>query len=297
MAKAEHALRRVLDDHFTAQRRDKTAYALTWVLLLTLLGLMLVPLLFMALASFMPTREIFSRPFAWIPHSLYFGNYVTAIRGNHEDYIFLVALMNSVIVVGVITLLTVFLASLTGYSLAKLPFPGRNLVFVLILSSIMLPFETIMIPLYLVIRTLNIQNTYMGLIAPFMLTPLGVFLMRQTFIPFPEQILDTARIDGAKEIAIFSRVVMPNALPAMAVLGVLTIQQQWDNLIWPLLVVQDRMLETLPLYLVTFAEERYTDEGALIATAALASIPLLAMLFFLADHFLKGAHMMSGQKE
>ena len=204
--------------------------------------------------------------------------------------------MNSVIVVGAITALTVLLGSLTGYSLAKLPFKGQKLVLLLIIASIMLPFETIMIPLYLVVETLNMQNSYLGMIVPFMLTPLGVFLMRQTFVSFPEDMLDTARMDGATEIKIFWYVALPNALPAMAVLAVLTIQQQWDNLIWPLLIVQERTLETLPLYIVTFAEERYTDEGALIATSALASLPLLAMLFFLGDYFLKGANIMYGQK-
>lgn len=269
---------------------------LAWGLLLGLLGLIIVPIVFMLVASFMPVQEIFRRPFTWIPERLFVGNYINAIRGNHDDYLFVRALINSVLVCTAITISTVFLSALTGYSLAKLPFRGRTLILFLILATLMIPFEAVMIPLYLVIRELNLQDSYTGLIAPFLLTPFGVFLMRQTFISFPNELIDAARIDGASEYGIFLRVVLPNGLPAMAVLAVLTFQSQWDNLIWPLLVIQSDRLKTLPLYLVTFAEERYTDEGALIAVAALASLPMLLMLFTLSGQFLKGANLFSSSK-
>jgi multiple sugar transport system permease protein len=102
----------------------------------------------------------------------------------------------------------------------------------------MIPFETIMIPLYIVVTSIGLQDTYQGLIVPFLISAFGVFLMRQTLLAFPDELLDAARIDGASEFGIFWRIVLPNAVPAMAVLGVLTFQGQWDNLIWPLLVVQ-----------------------------------------------------------
>ncbi len=270
--------------------------ALLWVFLVGAVALVLVPVAFMFVASFMPPAEIFRSPFPWWPSRLYLENFLHALRGNDGRYLFVRTILNSTFVALSISFATVMLATLTGYSLAKLPFKGRTIVFLLILSTLMIPFETIMIPLYIVVTNIGLQDTYPGLIVPFLVSAFGVFLMRQTLLAFPDELLDAARIDGASEFGIFWRIVLPNAVPAMAVLGVLTFQSQWDNLIWPLLVVQSDSLKTIPLYIAAFTEEKHTNEGAMVAVAAIASLPMLILFVSLSRYFLRGANLFSATK-
>ncbi len=278
-------------------RSEAVVHALGWVVLVVALVLVLAPLAFMFIASFMPSREIMRMPFSWWPSSFYLDNFWQAIKGNDGKFIFPRAILNSVLVSSCVALTTVLFSALAGYGLTKLKFRGSNLVFLLILSTLMVPFETVMIPLYVVVTGMGLQNTYAGLIIPFLLSAFGVFLMRQSLLTFPDELLDASRIDGASELGIFFRIVLPNMLPVMAVLGVLTFEQQWGNLIWPLLVVQNPELRTMPLYVVTFMEEKSTNEGAMVAVAALSSLPMLVIFFSLSRFFLKGANVFSAGKE
>lgn len=268
-----------------------------WVVLVVALVLVLAPLAFMFIASFMPSKEIMRMPFSWWPSSFYLDNFWQAIKGNDGKFIFPRAILNSILVASAVAVTTVLFSALAGYGLTKLKFRGSHIVFLLILSTLMVPFETVMIPLYVVVTGMGLQNSYAGLIVPFLLSAFGVFLMRQAFVTFPDELLDASRIDGASELGIFFRVVLPNLLPVMAVLGVLTFEQQWGNLIWPLLVVQTPELRTMPLYVVTFMEEKSTNEGAMVAVAALASVPMLIIFFGLSKFFLKGANVFSAGKE
>lgn len=270
---------------------------ITWALLVGAVLLVLTPVAFMFIASFMPSRDILKMPFSWWPDKFFLDNFWQAIRGNDGKFLFPRAIFNSVFVAIIVSLTTILLSALTGYSLAKLRFRGSNIIFLFILSTLMIPFETIMIPLYVVITNLGLQDTYGGLIAPFLMTAFGVFLMRQTMVGFPDELLDAARIDGASELGIFWRIVLPNMLPAAAVLGIVTFQNQWDNLIWPLLVIQSAELKTMPLYIVSFMEEKSTNEGAMVAVAALASIPMLILFFSLSRYFLQGANVFAASKE
>jgi multiple sugar transport system permease protein len=256
----------------------------------------MVPVAFMFVASFMPPAEIFRSPFPWWPSQLYVENFLHALRGNDGRYLFVRTILNSTGVALSISLATVVLATLTGYSLAKLPFRGRTIVFLLILSTLMIPFETIMIPLYIVATGFGLQDSFAGLIVPFMVSAFGVFLMRQSLLNFPNELLDAARIDGAGEFGIFWRIVLPNVVPAMAVLGVLTFQSQWDNLIWPLLVVQSEEMKTIPLYIASFTEEKHSNEGAMVAVAAIASLPMLVLFVALSRYFLRGANLFAATK-
>ncbi|MBW7916472.1 MAG: carbohydrate ABC transporter permease [Trueperaceae bacterium] len=272
-------------------------HLLGWVVLVVAVLLVLTPLAFMFVASFMPARDIMRMPFPWWPDGLYLDNFWQAIRGNDGKFIFPRALLNSVIVAGCVAATTVFFSALAGYGLTKLRFRGSNLVFMLILSTLMIPFETVMIPLYVVVTGLGMQDSYPGLIVPFLLSAFGVFLMRQSLLTFPDELIDASRIDGASEVGIFFRIVVPNMVPIMAVLAVLTFEEQWRNLIWPLLVVQSQELKTMPLYVVTFMEEKSTNEGAMVAVAALASLPMLVIFFSLSSVFLRGANVFSAGKE
>jgi multiple sugar transport system permease protein len=270
--------------------------ALVWVFLIIAAMYILAPLVFMFTASVMPAGDIMKMPYRWIPKGFYWQNYWQGIRGNDGSFIYLRNIFNSLVVASIVTMTTVFLSALTGYGLAKYHFRGRYAVFMMILATMMIPFEVIMIPLYLIITKLGIQNSYAGLITPFLVTAFGIFLMRQYYVTFPDEILDAARIDGASELKIFGKIILPNSVPALATLAVLTFKSQWDNLLWPLLVAQSEEMKTIPLYIVRFTAEKHTDEGAMMAVAALASIPILILFFRLSRYFISGVVVYSARK-
>jgi len=267
-----------------------------WVFLIIAALFILAPFIFMFTASAMPANDIMKMPYRWIPKGFYWQNFWQGIRGNDGSFIYLRNILNSLIVASTVTGTTVILSALTGFGLAKYRFKGRYFVFMMILATMMIPFEVIMIPLYLIVTKLGFQNSYPGLITPFLVSAFGIFLMRQYYVTFPDEILDAARIDGASELMIFSKIILPNSVPAIATLAVLTFKSQWDNLLWPLLVAQSEEMKTIPLYIVRFTAEKHTDEGAMMAVAAIASIPILILFFKLSKYFLGGATVFSVKK-
>ncbi|MGD9906921.1 MAG: carbohydrate ABC transporter permease, partial [Mesotoga sp.] len=203
----------------TIRKQSVVVDVLIWAFLIVTAIVILAPIVFMFTASLMPSKDILKMPYSWIPKDLYLDNYWQAIRGNDGSFIYPRNILNSFIVAGAVSLSTVFLSALTGYGLAKFPFKGRNLVFLLIMATMMIPFEAIMIPLYLVATSLKIQDSYVGLILPFMVNAFGIFLMRQYLITFPDEIIDAARIDGSGEFSIFWKIILPNSAPAVATLA------------------------------------------------------------------------------
>ncbi|MBR1919847.1 MAG: carbohydrate ABC transporter permease [Spirochaetales bacterium] len=277
---------------------------ITNIILVLLVIFTVFPIIFMLVASFMDAKQILAMPFNWIPSSKYFTsstrtfftNFIKAVRGNNNNNIFFTAMINSLIVAITCSVTTVFFSALCGYGLAKFHFKGRNLVFMSIMSTMMIPFEAIMIPLYMVTRSVGLMNTLPGLIVPFAISAFGVFQMRQYLLTFPSEYLDAARVDGLGEFSIFARIVFPNSTPVIATLGILSFRNQWDNLLWPMLCAQAERLKTLPLYISSFAEEKQTDEGALMACALLASIPMFILFFTLSKYFLGGAAVYESRK-
>ncbi|AEE17934.1 carbohydrate ABC transporter permease [Treponema brennaborense] len=283
--------------HSAGSTSAKIGNSLIWIFLCAFCAVIVLPLVFMVTASFMKAINIMKMPYSWIPKEFYFQNYVRAIAGNDNSFMYVRNIANSLFVAGTITATTILFASLIGFGLAKYKFRGRNVVFLAIMATMMIPFETIMVPLYMVVLNLNIQNTYAGLIIPFMVNAFAVFQMRQYLMTFPEDVLDAARIDGTSEPGIFFRIVFPNCAPAIATLAVLTFRQQWDNLLWPLLVAQSEKMKTIPAYIVKFAAEKYSDEGAMMAVAVIASIPIFILFFGLSKYFVGGSSMYAAGKE
>ena len=282
----------------------KAGEIITYIVLILLVLFTIFPILFMMTATFMDAKQILAMPFKWIPSKEYFTsssrtfmtNFVKAIRGNNNNNIFFTAMINSLLVAITCAVTTVFFSALCGYGLAKFRFKGRNVVFMAIMSTMMIPFEAIMIPLYMVTRSVGLMNTLPGLIVPFAISAFGVFQMRQYLLTFPSEFLDASRVDGLREFGIFLRIVLPNSTPVIATLGILSFRNQWDNLLWPMLCAQAERLKTLPLYIAGFAEEKQTDEGALMACAFLASIPMFILFFTLSKYFLGGAAVFESRK-
>jgi len=206
-------------------------------------------------------------------------------------------LTNSVIVTGVVVLLNIVFSTLAGYSLAKYDFPGRNLIFGFILSTIMVPFAVILIPLYLIVRTFGWVNTYQGLIMPFALSAFGIFLMRQYMLALPNEYLDAARIDGASEITIFWRIVMPLARPAVITLAIVTFVGNWDEFLWPLIVATEDRYRTLPVGLAAFLQDYQNEWHLLMAGAVVAATPVVLLFLLMQGRFLESMAGLSGLRE
>lgn len=272
------------------------AKVLVWALLVFMFVFTITPLIFMLTASFMTSRQIVRMPFNWVPESFYLDNFLQALRGNDNSWIFPRNILNSLFVATTVAITTVLIASITGYGIAKFKFKGRNFVFMMIMATMMIPFEAIMIPLYMVATTFKMQNTYFGLIIPFLVSAFGVFQMRQYLTTFPSEFLDASRVDGLGEFGIFWRIVFPNCTPVIATLGILSFRGQWDNLLWPLLVTQSEKMKTIPLYISKFAEEKMTDEGAMMAAAFIASIPMFIMFGLLSKYFIGGSAVYESRK-
>mgnify|MGYP000996761999 FL=1 len=276
--------------------RAKIADILILLFLIGMCALVLIPLVFMFTASTMPAIDIMKLPYPWFSDHIHWQNFWNGLRGPEGDFILLRNTLNSLIVAVAVTASTVLLSSMTGYGLAKFEFKGRNAVFMTIMATMMIPFEAIMIPLYMVVMGMGLQDSYAGLIVPFLTSAFGIFLMRQFLLTFPDEVLDAARIDGASEPRIFASIVLPNAGPAIATLAVLTFRSQWDSLLWPLLAVQSEEMKTIPLYITKFMAETHSDEGIMMAIAAMASLPMFILFFTMSKYFISREGLYSTTK-
>lgn len=256
-------------------------------LLLGLAGVvMLMPFVWMVSASLMTPLEIAARPPVWLPREPQWHNYGRVL----EVIPFLRAYLNSLIVTVSTVLLILLTSSLAGFAFAKYQFRGRSLLFLLTLSTLMVPPFMTIIPLFWLVKQLGWLNSYLGLIVPGAVSAYGVFLMRQFMLDLPDELLDAARIDGASELGIWWRIVLPLSGPAMATLGALSFIATWNAFLWPLLVVQDPRLFTIPLALNSlrlYAVEA-RNINLLMAGTTLAVIPVLAVFVFAQRYFVRG---------
>jgi ABC-type glycerol-3-phosphate transport system permease component len=243
-------------------------------------------------SSFKTAENVFRIPIQWFPDPMNWRSYLAAWRAHDFTRYFL----NSFLVAGLITLGNLFLASLAGYSLARFRYFGQGILFILILSTVMLPLEVTMVPLFLIIKRLDWANTYQGLIVPFLVEGFGVFLMRQYMLGIPRDLIEAARIDGASEFRIYWQIVLPLCKPALAALGVFTFREAWDMYIWPLIIVTKDALRTVPLGISLFMNDYDTSWNLLMAIAALGTFPMILLFFFLQRAFVQGITL-SGLKE
>lgn len=260
-------------------------YVLLYALLIALSVLMLVPFVFALLGSLKPEPEVFAVPIRWLPSAPQWQNYILPFEKNVGRYF-----VNSLIVSGVQTFSPLLLCSMAGYSLAKFNYPGRNLAFMFILSTIMLPTQVTLVPTFLIIKELGWVNTYAGLIVPGLATTFGTFLMRQFFLSIPSEYVDAARIDGASEPRIYWNIMLPMCRPALSALAIFSFTGSWNSFLWPLVVVNQDEMRTIPLGIVFYiGEQRAPEYGQLLAVAVLATLPVLALFLVMQREFIRGA--------
>jgi multiple sugar transport system permease protein len=266
------------------------------VLLYLVLGIgalaMILPLVWMISTAAKPVEETNLPEFYLLPSSFNMAqNFAAAFQRIPLATFF----KNSVIVGVLATLGEVIMASLAGFSFARYRYPGRDLLFMLVLSTLMIPFFVVVIPLYLVVHSFGWLDTYQALIFPFMVSPFGIFLMRQFISTLPSELIDAGRIDGANELVIFARIVMPLCMPAVATLTIFTFLQHWDSFTWPLLVIHRKEMYTVPLGLTFFQSEYLAFWNEQMAASLVALAPTFTMFLLFQRFFVRGV-VMSGLK-
>jgi multiple sugar transport system permease protein len=261
-----------------------------WVYLIVSAALLLTvtPFIWMLLGSVKSDAELRQSPPTWWPENASFDNYQELFdRLDFPQYFF-----NSTLVAVVVTLGNLLFCSMVGYALAKIDFPGRRLLFLLVMCTLMVPGMVTFVPLFVLVSNIGLVNTYPGLILPYLATPLGVFLMRQFISGIPDELLDAAKVDGAGHFRTFRSVVMPLCGPALAALGILTFLASWNNFLWPLVVAQTEDKYTLPVALALYSVgENDTRYGLLMAGAVIVVLPVILLFLALQRHFVQGIAM------
>lgn len=272
-------------------RTSRLTALILLVILITFSLVMLFPIVWIFLTSVKPESLILSKPAQLLPEIYTLEQYELLLQAIP----FFSFLKNSFIFAGGVTIFSLFFDSLTGYAFAKLRFPGSNILFYVVLATLMIPFQIVMIPLYLMMHKLHGLDTYWGLIIPRLTNAFGIYLMRQFFISVPDDLLDAGRIEGLNEFSIYFRIAVPVTTTALTTLGVFHFMYNWNDFLWPLIITTSQHMRTLPVGLALFTGEHVMEHGPIMAGAVLSIIPILLFYLFAQKTFIKGVAL-SGMK-
>ncbi|MCL4517441.1 MAG: carbohydrate ABC transporter permease [Firmicutes bacterium] len=242
------------------------------------------PFFYAISTSLKASYDIFKIPMEWIPREIHWENYVVPFQTRPLGRNFL----NSVLVSTAVTVLNVITCTMAGYSFAKFRYYGRDMMFLGVLATLMVPIQVILVPLFVLVKALGWLNSYAGLIIPAGTSAFGVFLMRQYFQTVPLEIMEAARIDGCGELRIFAQVVMPLVRPALSALVIFIFMNNWNSFLWPLLVVSRDEMMTLPLGIAAFESTYSTNFGQLMAVSLISTLPVLIAFLLLQRQFIQG---------
>jgi multiple sugar transport system permease protein len=252
--------------------------------LVALAALTLFPLAWMFAVSFMAPGEASTYPPPLAPRHATLDNYRELFaHAGMTRY-----LLNSVLLSVSVTLLAVVFNVAAGYAFAKLPFRGRTRLFRLMLGALVIPSQVAMVPLFLLLKPMGLVNSYGGVIVPAMASIFGIFLVRQYALSIPDDLLDAARIDGASELTIFRVVVIPVLKPIVVTLAVFTLLGTWNDFMWPLIVLSDSDLYTLPVALASLSREHVADNELMMAGAVVTTVPVLVLFLLLQRYYVQG---------
>jgi multiple sugar transport system permease protein len=260
--------------------RNGLSKILTYTLLIILAALMLLPFVWMLSASLKLDKDVFGFPIQWIPTVPQWNNYAKI----WTQIPFLTFFFNTAKLTVIITFLQLLTSSLAGYAFAKLNFKGKNFLFLAYISSIAIPWQSYMVPQFIIMRRLNLFDTHMALILLQAFSAFGVFLMRQFFISIPNELIEAARIDGLSEYGIYYRIMLPLSKPALATLTIFTFVFVWNDFMGPLIYLNSENLKTIQLGLRLFVQQ-YSADYALIMAASLVSLLPVVILFLAFQRF------------
>ncbi len=264
---------------------EKVFYTVAYLILTAWAVVTLFPIFWMVTTALKPPTVVMSLPPEWIPRSVSLNNFDEAFG----TYPVLRWTLNSFVVAGTVTAAQLVFATMAGYGFSKKRFPAREVIFWIYISSMMVPGFALLIPLYTLMATLGMINTFFGLIAPGLSAPFGAFLMRQFIQTLPTELIDAGKIDGCSELGIFWRIIVPLAKPGMAVLGIFVFMGQWGAFLWPLVVTNSTEMRTLVVGFATLAQrELRVNYGATMAASTYIALPMLAVFFAFQRYFLRG---------
>jgi ABC-type glycerol-3-phosphate transport system permease component len=266
----------------------RTVYYLLAVLLALAIFL---PFLWMFSTSIKPLREVYSIPPTVIPRDFAPENYPIAFQRAAALRAFFVT---AVYALGCVVLY-LFVAALAGYAFARYRFYGKNLLFILVLATLMIPIEVNLLPLYRLLKSIRWLNSFQGLILPRVVEPFGIFLFRQHFQTIPDEYVDSARIDGCRELTIFRRIMLPMSTPPVIVACLFMFLWRWNELLYPLVICTSNLMRTIQVVISLFVRERYVEWNFQMALCVAAILPILILFIAIQKYFVQGV-VLTGMK-
>lgn len=258
--------------------------AIVYTFLFVAAFISIFPFYLMFISSTLTTGEILS-----LPPKLFFGGNLMENLANLKEKMDIGRVMfNSLFVSIAYTFLTIIINSLAGYALAKFNFKGKNVIFALIMGTMMIPAQVLYIPQFTMMTAIGWANKFRAVIIPALANAFGVFLMRQNMQSFPTSLIESARIDGYGEFSIFFRIVLPNMKPALGALGIYNFMSQWGNFMWPLIILSTKDMYTFPVALASLDGLMYKDYGMMMLGATISIIPILIVFMLFQKQFISG---------
>jgi arabinosaccharide transport system permease protein len=269
------------------EKKSNTLGWITNIAFVIISFIALFPILNLLISSFRPSSDIMRNGISLVfdPSKMSFDNYLYIFTqgGNYWSWF-----KNSLSISAITIVLSLFFSSMVGYALALYDFKGRNLIFGFVLFILMVPFEILMLPLFQLMISMNLINTYTAVILPAVVAPVAVFFFRQYAIGLPKELMDSARIDGATEYGIFFKIMLPLMTPSMAAMAILQGLGAWNNFLWPLIVLRSNDMFTLPIGLATLLTPYGNNYDILIAGSVMTIIPIIILFIFFQRYFVAG---------
>ena len=288
---SENARINAENERLRKQARAKRTISLTlsYVALALVTFLMIFPLIIVVIVSFTPNAVTQTWPPKIIPSAWTLDNYTSLFQRLPIGR----ELLNTIVFAGAVTIISVFFDSLAAYGLSRVDFKGRGILLAVLIATMMIPAMALLIPVYKLLGSMGLVNSYLGIIIPRMADVGGIFLLRQFFISIPKDLDNAARIDGAGEFRIFAQIILPNAVPAILTVGMFNFMGNWYDLLWPLIMTSKPETRTITagLAMLTGHGSSVTPYGVVMAGALISALPLLIVFFFVQKRFVEGIAM------
>ena len=288
---SENARINAENERLRKQARAKRTISLTlsYVALALVTFLMIFPLIIVVIVSFTPNAVPQTWPPKIIPSAWTLDNYTSLFQRLPIGR----ELLNTIVFAGAVTIISVFFDSLAAYGLSRVDFKGRGILLAVLIATMMIPAMALLIPVYKLLGSMGLVNSYLGIIIPRMADVGGIFLLRQFFISIPKDLDNAARIDGAGEFRIFAQIILPNAVPAILTVGMFNFMGNWNDLLWPLIMTSKPETRTITagLAMLTGHGSSVTPYGVVMAGALISALPLLVVFFLVQKRFVEGIAM------
>ena len=264
--------------------KKKTRQIILIVLACIIAVIIVFPVYLLIISSFKDAKDVFNMDLLPALSSLSFENYKTVFQEeNFGGYIF-----NSFFVATIVTVIALIFQAMSGYALARLNFKGRKLIFTWMISTLMIPFSVIMIPLFIIVKKIGLINNLWGIIIPMIPNAYGIFLFHQFFLGIPKELEESAKIDGASYFGVFWKIVLPLAKPIAVTLAVAFFLANWNNYLWPLIVAQDRELWLVQIAIANFKSSQAVEWNLVLAASCVSALPIIILFFIFQKHITDG---------